>query len=68
MSLKAFHLFFLCIAILFDYGLAAYAFLGPENELTAELKPLGIGSGILGTALLIYGVWFVTKKSPKIIV
>lgn len=68
MSLKTFHLFFLIIAVLFDFGFAAYAFLGPENEITREIRPLGIGSGIFGLLLIAYGIWFYCKKSPKIII
>ncbi len=68
MSLKTFHLFFLVIAVLFDFGFAAFAFYGPESEITKELRPLGVGSGIFGLALIAYGVWFQVKKAPTIIV
>jgi hypothetical protein len=68
MSLKTFHLFFLCIAILFDFAFAAYAWFGPENKITEEIRPMGIGSGIFGLLLVAYGIWFYTKKAPKIIV
>ncbi len=68
MSLKTFHLFFLAIAILFDFAFAAYAWFGPENKITEEIRPLGIGSGIFGLLLIGYGIWFYTKKAPKIIV
>jgi hypothetical protein len=68
MSLKTFHLFFLVIAILFDFAFAAYAFYGPDNEITREIKPMGIGSGIFGLILIAYGLWFHLRKAPKIIV
>jgi len=68
MSLKTFHLFFLIVAILFDFGFAAYAFFGPENELTREIRPMGIGSGIFGLLLIAYAVWFYRRKAPPIIV
>ena len=68
MSLKTFHLFFLVIAILFDFGFAAYAFYGPDNEITREIKPMGIGSGVFGLILIVYGLWFYLRKAPKIIV
>lgn len=68
MSLKTFHLFFLAIAILFDFGFAAYAFYGPENEITREIRPMGIGSGVFGVILIAYGIWFHFRKAPKIIV
>lgn len=68
MSLKTFHLFFLVIAILFDFAFAAYAFFGPDNEITREIKPMGVGSGIFGLILIAYGLWFYLRKAPKIIV
>lgn len=70
MSLKTFHLFFLMIAVLFDFGFAAYSFYGPDNAATREIRSLGlgIGSGLFGILLLAYGVWFFWKKAPKIIV
>lgn len=68
MSLKTFHLFFLLIAILFDFSFAAYAFFGPDNEITREIRPMGIGSGIFGLLLTAYGVWFFRRKAPQIIV
>ena len=68
MSLKTFHLFFLIFAILFDFGFAAYAFFGPDNEITREIKPMGIGSGIFGLLLVAYGIWFYRKMAPRIII
>ena len=65
MSLKTFHLFFLVIAILFDFGFAAYAFFGPDNEITREIRPMGIGSGIFGLVLMAYGIWFYPPQSPS---
>lgn len=66
MSLRTFHLFFLAIAILFDFGFAAYAFWGPEEGAIRELRAMGIGSGVFGVILLIYGIWFLVKKRPQI--
>lgn len=68
MSLKTFHLFFLVVAILFDFGFAAFAFYGPETDLTKELRPLGVGSGLFGLGLMAYGIWFHIKKAPSIII
>ena len=66
MSLKSFHIFFLVIAILFDLGMLAYALLG-DNSVTQELRSYGVGLGIIAVVLIIYTVWFVRKKAPKII-
>ena len=67
MSLKSFHIFFLIIAILFDLGMLAYACLG-ENSVSRELQSYGLGFGIIAGVLIIYTVWFVWKKGPKIII
>ena len=67
MSLKSFHVFFLVIAILFDLGMLAYAWFG-DNSVTRELQSYGVGLGIIAVALIIYTVWFVRKKAPKIII
>jgi high-affinity Fe2+/Pb2+ permease len=66
-SLKAFHIFFLIIAILFDLGMLAYAYFG-ENSVARELQSYGIGLGIIAAVLIVYTVWFIRKKAPKIIV
>jgi cytosine/uracil/thiamine/allantoin permease len=66
-SLKAFHIFFLIIAILFDLGMLAYACFG-ENSVARELQSYGIGLGIIAGVLIVYTVWFIRKKAPKIIV
>lgn len=67
MSLKAFHIFFLIVAILFDLGMLAYAYFG-ENSAAQELQSYGVGLGIIALALIVYTVWFVRKKAPGIIV
>lgn len=46
MSLKSFHIFFLVIAIIFDLGMLAYAYLG-DNSVTRELQSYGVGLGII---------------------
>jgi hypothetical protein len=67
MSLKTFHIFFLILAILFDLGMMAYAWFG-DNSVTRELRSYGVGLGIIAGVLIIYTVWFIRKKAPKIIV
>ena len=68
MSLKTFHIFFLLVAICFDLGVLLYAFFGEPNSVTEELRSYGVGLGIIAIVLLAYGVWFVVKKAPKIII
>ena len=67
MSLKSFHIFFLIIAILFDLGMLAYALLA-DNSVTQELRSYGVGLGLIAVVLIVYTVWFIRKKAPKIII
>ncbi len=60
MSLKAFHIFFIVVAILLAAGCAAWGFAN-GMALTFSLTCAGLAG-----ALLIYGVWFL-KKSRKLI-
>ena len=60
MSLKAFHIFFIVLAVLLSAGCAAWGF-------ASGMAPaFGLTCSGLAAALLIYGVWFV-KKSRKLI-
>ena len=61
MSLKAFHLFFLFVAVLLCGGCCWWALS------TGASEAFGYGSGGLGLALLLYSVYFV-RKSRGIIV
>ena len=67
MSLKSFHVFFLILATLMDLGMLAYAIWG-ENSVARELQSYGVGIGLIALVLIIYTIWFVYKKAPKIIV
>ncbi len=67
MSLKSFHIFFLVLAILFDLGMLTYAYFG-DNSVTQELQAYGVGLGVIALCLIVYTVWFIRKKAPKIIV
>lgn len=60
MSLKVFHVLFICFAILLAIGCAAWAFL--NNTAFA----FGVASSVTAVALVIYGIWFL-KKSKRII-
>ncbi len=60
MSLKAFHIFFIFLAILLAAGCAAWGF---ANGLHPAF---GITCGALSLALMIYGIYFL-KKSRKLI-
>ena len=67
MSLKSFHVFFLVIAILMDLGILAYSVWG-DNSAARELQAYGVGLGAIAVILIVYTVWFIRKKAPKIII
>jgi hypothetical protein len=60
MSLRAFHILFIALAILLAAGCAAWGF---ANGLAPAF---GIVSAAISGALLVYGVYFI-KKSRKLI-
>jgi hypothetical protein len=68
MSLKSFHVFFIVLAILCTLGFCAWVFWRPGGENSPALLAWGIASGVIGVGLMLYGVWFVVRKSRKIIV
>ena len=68
MSLKSFHVVFIAIAMLCALGFSAWTFVGGNDPAIVQQRPIGIVSGVLGVALAVYGVWFVLRKSRRIIV
>jgi uncharacterized membrane protein YfbV (UPF0208 family) len=61
MSLKAFHIIFIILAVLLAAGCAAWSYF---NHAAAGF---GIISAIVAVSLVVYGIWFL-KKSRSIIV
>jgi len=61
MSLKAFHIFFVCISTLLALGFACWAI--SEYRVTQETALLvcGIGSVVGAGAMVVYGRWFLKK-------
>ena len=60
MSLKAFHLFFILVSILFSAGMALWAFK------TGASDGLGWGSSLAGLLMAVYCVRFVVKSKSII--
>jgi hypothetical protein len=60
MSLKAFHVLFILLAILLSAGCTAWSFL--NQTATA----FGVASAVVGVGLIAYGIWFI-RKSRQII-
>ena len=68
MSLKYFHLVFLFFAILCDVGFWLWTRMLPEAAESLGVTYLGKFAGWTSIALLIYGLWYLFKKSRTIIV
>lgn len=66
MSLKGFHILFIVLAALCTGGFWAWSYAEPERARELGAVALGNFSGSLALGLLIYGVWFVVKKSKTI--
>ncbi|HCN31045.1 MAG TPA: hypothetical protein DIT64_20480 [Verrucomicrobiales bacterium] len=68
MSLKHFHMVFIFFAILCDLGFFVWTRLLPEKAAQLGVEGLGMLAGWLSLALTGYGVWYVVKKSRRIII
>ena len=68
MSLKHFHLVFLFFAIVFDAGFFLWTRLAPEQAAQLGASGLGWVAGWTTLVLIVYGVWYITKKSRTIII
>lgn len=68
MSLKGFHILFITFAFLCAGGFWAWCMWDAESAQRLGAITLGNLSGSLALALLIYGLWFVIKKSKTIII
>ena len=67
MSLKGFHILFITLAFLCAGGFWAWCIWDADAAHLGVL-PVGNLSGSLALVLLVYGLWFVIKKSRTIIV
>ena len=68
MSLKGFHVVFIVLASLCSLGFAAWTLTAPAEVSTVAVRAGGLTSGVLGILLVLYGIWFVVKKSRNLIV
>jgi uncharacterized membrane protein len=68
MSLKHFHLVFLFFAILCDLGFFLWTRLLPERAEAMGVAGLGLFAGWLSLVLTGYGIWYIVKKSRRIII
>jgi len=69
MSLKGFHILFIALAFLCAGGFWAWClWWDAETAQQLGVVPVGNLSGSLAFVLLVYGLWFVIKKSKTIIV
>lgn len=68
MSLKGFHILFIVLAFLSSGGFWAWCAWDPDTALQLGVVPLGNLSGSLAISLVLYGLWFILRKSRTIIV
>ena len=68
MSLKGFHILFIILAFLCAGGFWAWSAWDVETARQLGAVAAGNLSGSLALVLLVYGLWFVIKKSRTIIV
>lgn len=66
MSLKGFHIIFITLAFLCTAGFWGWTVVFVERAKELGVVSLGNFSGSLAIALLVYGVWFVVRKSKTI--
>ncbi len=66
MSLKGFHILFITLAFLCAGGFWAWSIWDAEAALQQGAVATGNLSGALALVLLVYGLWFVIKKSRTI--
>ncbi len=61
MSLKAFHVFFVCISVLFTLGFGAWAVADWHRTGSSGSLIMAISAAVAGVALIWYGLWFLRK-------
>jgi hypothetical protein len=61
MSLKAFHIVFITSAIVLAFGFGAWMLDAYKDSAVASDYNLGIGSIIVGAALVCYEIYFIRK-------
>lgn len=67
MSLKAFHLLFIVIAVVLSLVCATIGWNSYQNTPSTVAIVFGVGFSVLAVVMSFYGAWFL-KKSRKIIV
>lgn len=68
MSLKSFHIVFIVLAVLSSLGFAVWTFTRGGAEIGSALGIVGLFSAAAAVGLAVYGVWFVLRKSRRLIV
>ncbi len=61
MSLKAFHIVFICLSILLAFGCAVWALITYSSGGSPTLLLAAAGAVICGIGLIIYGIRFLKK-------
>ena len=66
MSLKGFHIIFIILAFLCTAGFWGWAMVYVDRAKELGVTSMANFSGSLALALLVYGAWFVIRKSKTI--
>ena len=61
MSLKAFHVFFVCVSVLCALGFGVWSIVEYQRTGSAGVLALGIAGFAAAAALVWYGLWFLRK-------
>ena len=61
MSLKAFHIFFIAVSVLLSFGFGVWGIYTHLVHGNLWFMIMGIGSFVIGIALIIYGINFLHK-------
>jgi len=61
MSLKAFHVVFVTASVLLAFGFGAWSLTNYVETKRAVDLAFGLGSGLIGIALIVYGRYFLKK-------
>lgn len=61
MSLRAFHIFFILLAILLSFGVGLWGLRDYAASSNVVNRHLGVGSFIAGILLMGYLIWFLSK-------
>lgn len=61
MGIKAFHIFFISVALLLAIAIGIWGFVDYRDTQTTQDLAIAASGGVLFVGLLVYGIWFLKK-------